>query len=196
MFWRKPSHEKTPSEGVTTNTNLCGASEDIYKAKVGLLKLESDGGIVHLLHLPRLAINGQHRAFGRRQLIILMDVLIPEHEIIGGEGMTIGPLHALTQEHGKGAAIVGDVPAFGDIGGDFIAGIVPEQDFVMPATAIAVPVIGRTAEATAPRAAVFADLVHRLDHQWVLTHPFLYGWQLPCLDRCRQLWRLLKTLGK
>src|SRR5262249_13135775 len=99
-----------------------------------------------------------------QQLIILIDILIPEHEIIGSEGMTIRPLHTLTQENGKGAAIVRDVPALGDIGGDFIAGIVPKQNFVMPATAIAIPEIGRAAEATAPRAAVLADLVHRLDH--------------------------------
>jgi len=78
--------------------------------------------------------------------------------------MAIRPLHALAQENGKGATVVGDLPVFGDIEGDFIAGIVPKQNFVMPATAIAIPEISRTAEATAPRPAVFADLVHGLDH--------------------------------
>src|SRR5262249_40888825 len=65
-----------------------------------------------------------------------------------------------------------------------------------PATAIAVPEIGRTAEATAPGTAVFADLVHRLDHQRVLADALLHRWQLPSFDQFRQLRRLLKTLGK
>src|SRR6266567_5871591 len=110
--------------------------------------------------------------------------------------MAIRPLHPLTQENGKGAAIVGDFPALGDIGGDFIAGIVPKQNFVMPATAITIPEVSRTAEATAPRTAVFANLVHGLDHQRVLTDPFLHWWQLPRLHQYRQLWSFLKTLGK
>ena len=107
--------------------------------------------------------------------------------------MAIRPLHALTQGNGKGAAIVGDLPTFGDIGDDFIAGIVPEQDFVMPTTAIAIPEIGRTAEAPAPRATVFADLVHRLDHQRLLADPFLHWRQFPGLDQFCQLGGLLHT---
>src|SRR5262245_55258870 len=110
--------------------------------------------------------------------------------------MAIRPLHALAQENGTGATIVGDVPALGDIRGDFIAGIVPKKNFVMPATAIAIPEISRTAEATAPRPAVFADFVHGLDHQRVLTDTFLHWWQLPRLHQFRQLWSFLKTLGK
>ena len=80
-----------------------------------------------------------------------MDVFVPEHEIIGGEGMAIRPLHAFTQEHCEGAAIIGDFPALGDVGHGFIAGIVPKQDFVMPATTIAIPEIGWPTEAAAPR---------------------------------------------
>src|SRR6266446_5593646 len=110
--------------------------------------------------------------------------------------MAIRPLHALAQENGKGATIVRDLPAFGDIGGDFIAGIVPKQDLVMPTTAKAIPEISRATEATTPGAAVFADLVHGLDHQRVLADTFLHCWQLPRLHQFRQLRRLLKTLGK
>src|SRR5438132_6346761 len=110
--------------------------------------------------------------------------------------MTIRPLHALAQENGKGATVVGDLPAFGDIEGDLIAGIVPKQDFVMPATAIAIPEISRTTEATAPCAAVFAGLVHGFDHQRVLTDTFLHWWQLPRLHKFRQLRGFLETLGK
>ena len=108
--------------------------------------------------------------------------------------MAIRPLHAFTQEHCEGAAIIGDFPALGDVGHGFIAGIVPKQDFVMPATTIAIPEIGWPTEAAAPRTAVFADLVYRLDHQRVLADTFLHCWQLARLHQVRQLW-CLKLLG-
>src|SRR4029453_6178487 len=80
VLWREPSCEFTPTESVPTE--IRGASEDIHKSKVGLRKLESDGGVVHLLHGPRLAVDGHHGWLYWQQLVVLIKVLLPENEII------------------------------------------------------------------------------------------------------------------
>ena len=63
------------------------------------------------------------------------------------------------------------------------------------AAAEAVPEIGGAGEAAAPRAAVFADRVQRLDHQRVLADALGHGRELPGLDELRQLRRFLESLG-
>src|SRR5262249_34960173 len=110
VFGREPSSKLTPAERVTTE--IRGTDQDIDKAKVGFRKLESDDEVVHLLHCPGLAVDGHHGWLYWQQLVVLIKVLVPEHEIIGSEGMAIRPLHALAQENGEGAAIVGDFPSF------------------------------------------------------------------------------------
>src|SRR5262249_48388589 len=94
VFWREPACEFPPAESVTTK--IRGPSQNINKGKIGLLELEFYGGVVHLLHDPRLAIDGHHGWLYWQQLVVLIKVLVPEHEIIGSEGMTIRPLHALS----------------------------------------------------------------------------------------------------
>jgi len=63
------------------------------------------------------------------------------------------------------------------------------------AAAETVPEVGRAREAAAPRAAVLADLVQRLDHQRVLADALGHRRQLALLDQLHELRRLLERLG-
>ena len=95
VFGREPSCKLTSSESVTTENR--GASQDIYKGKVGIRKPEFYGGVVHLLHNPRLAVDRQHGWLYWQQLVVLIHILVPEHEIAGGEGMTISTIEYATK---------------------------------------------------------------------------------------------------
>src|SRR5712691_1527870 len=97
----------------------------------------------------------------------------------------------------EGPTAILHLVAFGDIGGDLVARVVPEQQVVgARAAPIAVPEISRPRETAAPRASVFADLVHRLYDERILSDALRHRRQLARLDQRGQLRRLLELLGK
>ena len=144
-----------------------------------------------------LAVDGHRRRRRGHQVLVPVDVLEPEHEVVGGEGLAVAPLHAAPQVHDPRAAAVLHLEALGDIRHDLVAGVVPEHQMVgARAAAEAVPEVGRPGEAAAPDAAVLADLVQRLDDQRVLADALGHRRQLAGLHLLRELRRFLERLGE
>ena len=166
--------------------------------KYGLGELEPHGVGVDLLDLALLAVDRHRRRRRGDQVLVPVDVLEPEHEVVGGERLAVAPLHA----RGAGA---------GRASGRRPASRSPWRCSGRPcrrcsprtaggrgrrAAAIAVPEVGRTGEAAAPGAAVLADLVERLDDQRVLPDALGDRRQLAGLDQLGQLRGLLERLGE
>src|SRR5262249_11887552 len=103
-----------------------------------IIELERDGGVVDLAHPPLLAIDGELRRRRLDEVLVLIHVLVPEHEIVGGERRAVRPLHALAQIDRGVAAVLADLVTLGDARHDLRAGDVPEQQLVARADAITV----------------------------------------------------------
>ena len=172
------------------------ACQHVREYVVGFGEHEPDGMVVHFFHAARLVVDRHDGGLHRHQLVVPVDVFVPEHEVVSGEGMAVGPLHAAAQENGEDASSIRNLPSSGDVRHQAVAGRVPEQDLVVPATAVAVPEVGRSAEAAPPDTAVPADLVHRLDHQGIGADAFRHRRQLASLNPFRQRRRLLKLFRK
>src|SRR5262249_30249206 len=54
-------------------------------------------GGVDLLDHARLAVDGQRRRGRGDEVLVAIDVLEPEHEVVGGEWLAVAPLHAAPQ---------------------------------------------------------------------------------------------------
>src|SRR5437899_8363322 len=122
-----------------------------------IVELEQYRGLIDLADPPRLAIRGE---FGRGRLdeiLVLVHVLVPEHEIVRRERRAVGPFHALAQKQGGAAPVGAGLPALGDVRRDTRTGLVPEQKLVGGAHAIAVLAVAGAEKAAPPGAAVFAD---------------------------------------
>src|SRR5262252_10412670 len=115
------------------------------------------------------------------EVLVEVDLLVPDDEVVGGEGDAVGPLHTLAQVDGDALAVVALLPVLGHAGHDLGARVVPEEDLVGGDDAVAVLAVTRTGEAAPPGAAVAADGVERLDHHGLLGHPLLHGWELAAL---------------
>src|SRR3989442_8121893 len=108
------SHTLTPAQRMAA-ANGSSTGEHLGEYRVRVRKGEPDGVGVHLLDLPRLAINSHKERGGGDQILVLVHILVPEDKIVGGKGATIAPLHPPTQKDGGGPAAVTELPAPGDI---------------------------------------------------------------------------------
>ena len=95
-------------------------------------------------------------------VLVEIDVVVPEHEIVRGERRAVGPLGALAQVDRRRLAVVADLPVAGEAGDDLGARVIEGQDLVERNDPVAVLVVGRSGERSAPVAAVFADFAQRL----------------------------------
>jgi hypothetical protein len=74
-----------------------------------------------------LAIHGEIEGGAVRETGIV-DGLKSEEDVIGREGVTVGPENARAQVKGEGAIIGGNVPARGESGFDFLGdGVVVDE---------------------------------------------------------------------
>ena len=176
-----------------------GASgQDVDEEEIGILELEDHGGIVHLADGARLAAGHEVRVRRGHEILVEVNLFVPEDEVVGREGHPIRPLHAFAERDGDGLAIVALLPLLGHTGHDLGARVVPEENLVRGDDAVAVLAVPGPGEAAAPRAAVAADRVQRLDDHGFLGHALLDGWQLARLDQVGEhgrLGELLRPLG-
>src|SRR6185436_1417297 len=131
----------------------------------------------------------------RHDLLVRVDLLEPEHEIVGGERRPVAPLHAPAQLQGRDLTVRADLPAARDVWHDLGARVVPEQELVVLGRPVAVRRVERTRESPPPGAAVLADLAQWLDDERILTDALLHRRELARLHQGRQLRRLLEGLG-
>ncbi len=190
-----PTQPERPSPGLPGEVR--GAGQHVGQHEVRLGELELDRVGVDLLDLALLAVD-RHRRRGRgHEVLVPIDVLEPEHEVIRGERLAVAPVHPPAQMQDERLAAILHLIGLGDVGGDPVARVVPEQQVVgARAAAIPVPEVGRPREAAAPRPAVLADLVQRLDDKRVLPDAVRHRRQLARLDHLRQLGGLTELLGE
>ena len=162
---------------------------------VGIRRDELHGAGVDLLHGDRLAVDAHHRQRRGHDLLVRVDVLEPEHEVVGGERGAVAPLHAAAQVHRGDFAVGADLPAAGDVGHESGARVVEEEQLVVLGGAVAVGGVERPREAAPPGPAVLADLAQRLDDERVLADALLYGRELAGFHQLGELRGLLERLG-
>src|SRR5213075_2686959 len=62
-------------------------------------KFEGDRVVVDLFHYPVLAVDLELEKRRGIDVLVEVDLLVPEHEIVRGEWRAVGPLGALAQEN-------------------------------------------------------------------------------------------------
>ena len=155
--------------------------------EIRVLELELDRDLVDLDQLALFAAGRHVGDRVRHDVLVEVHVLIPEHEIIGGEGRAVAPFHAAAEVQGGGLAVGAELISLGDGGHDLAAGRVPEQQLVAGHDAVAVLAIGRADEGAAPGTAVLAGGVERLQHQRFCRQALGHRRQLACLDQFGEL---------
>ena len=179
------------------SSQVGGARQHIGEHSVRLGELEPHRVGVHLLDHAGLAVDGHGRRGCRHEILVLIDILEPEHEVVGGEGLAVAPFHAAAQVEQPRAAAVLHLEALREVRHDLVARVIPEHQVIgARAAAEAVPEIGRARETGAPHATILTDLVQRLDHQGILADALGDGRQLARLHQRRQLRRLLERFRK
>src|SRR5438270_11334593 len=123
----------------------------------GIVRLgrdEPDRACVHLFDHDRLAGHHHHGQRGGHQVLVQVEVLVPEDEVVGGEGVPVAPPHASTEEQGGDLAVRADLPAASDVGDELGAGVVIVEELVVLGDAMTVGGIEGSGEAPTPGAAV------------------------------------------
>ena len=128
------------------------AAEDGQEEGVGFVEDEADSRLVDLFDPALLAVDGERGVRHRHQIGVQVDVLVPEDEVVGGEGGAVGPFVALTELDGEDPVAVAELPALGQGGSELGAGVVPEDELVAGDVAVAVLVVAGAGEAAAQRA--------------------------------------------
>src|SRR5437868_12906136 len=96
-----------------------GAARELRnKEGVRFRKFEGDGVIVDLFHHPVLAVDLELEERRGVDVLVEIDLLIPEHEIVRRERLTVGPLRTLAQVNRCRLAVVADLPVAGEAGDD------------------------------------------------------------------------------
>src|ERR1700716_1759982 len=65
---------------------------------ISFRKFEGDGVVVDLFHHPILTVDLELEERRRVDVLVEIDLLIPEHEIVCRKRLAVGPLGALAQE--------------------------------------------------------------------------------------------------
>ncbi len=110
-----------------------GTGQDHDEHPVGILELPPDSVGVDLLQLGRPVLRGQIRRGRRHQVLVPVQVLEPEHEVVGGEGLAVAPLHSPAQVDGERLVAVAELPALGGQGRRLGAGHIPVHEAVVTA---------------------------------------------------------------
>ena len=189
---RRPQPHGVPALGHVSSDGQRGDLVDEHV--VGLVELEGDGVVVDLLDGALLAADGHERRLGFVQLLVQVHVLVPEHDVVGGKGLPIGPLHAFAQFDDDGLTAVLDIPALRHVGHHRLDLRIPVEQVVM-VVAFHVLLVTRAGERHAPVATVGADFVGRLQHERLLWQSLLDGRQRARLDLLGEQRRFLEAFG-
>ena len=130
------------------------AHHQLLEQVEGHVELEVDGVVVDLDDPPGLALGGHVRDRRRHDVLVAVDVLVPEHEVVGGERRAVRPPQALAQMEREGLAVLAHLPALGERGARHGAGVVDQDRPVGGLDAVAVLVVAGAGEAAPPDAAV------------------------------------------
>ena len=126
-----------------------------------------------------------------------VDVLEPEHEVVGGERRAVGPLHALAQEEREDLAVVADLPALGERRARSWCRCSPRTASLSSRRdAVAVLDVARAGEAAAPGAAVLADLSSGLMTSGSCGTRCSTGGSLPALTSSASIGACLSFFGR
>ena len=193
---RRIAAERADVAIVRLATKARGPGQDRDEHPVGILELPPHGVGVDLLQLGRPVLGGQIGRGRRHHVLVLVEILEPEHEVVGSEGFAVAPLHAPAQVDGQRLVPVAELPALGRQRSRLGAGHIPVHEAVVAAEADTGRPVARAGESPADDAAVPADLVHRLDDERVLADSLLDRRQLAGLHQLRQLRRFLEALGE
>src|ERR1700704_6333314 len=140
-----------------------GAARELRnKEGIRFRKFEGDGVVVYLFHHSVLAVDLELEERRGVDVLVEIDLLIPEQEIVRGERRPVGPLGALAQENRCRLAVVADLPVAGEAGDDLGARVIESKDLVERIDPVAVLVVGRSGERSAPVAPVFSNFAQRL----------------------------------
>ncbi len=171
------------------------ASQHVDEHRVRLRKLRLHSEIVDLDKFAWLAVDRKFGRGSRRELLVRVQVFVPEHQVIGGEGLPVRPLQALAQKQRRRAAAVFELPVFGHRRHDLDAREVDVEHLVGGHDPVHVFAVSRTGERPPPSAAVAADLVRGFEHHRFLRQPLINWGQLPALDQLGQHGRFFECLG-
>src|SRR5438105_4606275 len=170
---------------------------EIREQKVWIGEHVADRVIITLFDGARLAVDRQQDVGCRRELFILVDVLVPECEVVRRKRLAVRPAHALPQVQNEGAAPVQKLVAPGYVWPGRFTRVVPEQQAIRAGDgAVAVPPVTRPSEASAPGTTILANLVDWLDDERLIRQALLDWRQLALLDQVGQHRRLAERLGK
>ena len=104
-----------------------GARLAFDEVGIGLVPAVLDGALVDDFDPGRLAVDQKlDRQAGRRELLVVGDIFPEEAEILGGEGLAVGPSMAGAQLEGELAAVLGFV-TFEYVGMQFELVVVNDQ---------------------------------------------------------------------
>src|ERR1700694_5399477 len=107
MRWRiEPEFALFRLQARLPAADLGVARELAGEQEMRIVELELYGGLVDLADPTLLAVGRELRRRRFDQILVLVHILVPKDEIVGGERRTVGPFHALAQEQ-RGAAAVG-----------------------------------------------------------------------------------------
>src|ERR1700676_3309229 len=143
-----------------------GAARELRNEEgIRLGKFEGDRVVVDLLHHPVLAVDLELEEGRGVDVLVEIDLLIPEHEIVRRKRLAVRPLGALAQENRCRLAIVADLPVAGEAGDDLGARVIEGEDLVERIDPVAVLVVGRSGESSSPVAAVFSSFAQGLHNE-------------------------------
>ena len=111
---------------------------------------------------------------GGRQLRVPQHVLVPEHNVVGGERVAVGPAHAAPQPEGKGAPAVADLPIARQVGAEFRSHRVPAKEPVIGHAGVEYPDILRAGSVPLQGPAIGPVPFRRHDDERILREPLLH----------------------
>ena len=147
----------------------------LEKQVVRLPEADAHGVVVQLFELHQLASPFEFLVDDRGQIGIQQHVLVPEDDVVGAEGVSVGPAHPSAQVKGEGAAAILDRPASGQVGADPPGHGVPAQQRFVAQAGAENSHISRTGAEAGPGAAVGAELLGGQDDERVQGQPLLHG---------------------
>jgi len=142
--------------------------------------------IVDLDEFARLAIDRKLGRWSRSQFLVGVQIFEPENDVVGREGLSVRPFHALAQEPRRRLATVLELPVAGDGRYDLQASVINKQELIGGHDAVHVFPVRRPRGRSPHGAAVLADLMQWLEDHRFLGQALLNRRQLAALDELGQ----------
>ncbi len=145
---------------------------------MGFREAEADRVVVEFLQFHRLAATAEVARHNRSEFLVLQDVLVPEQDVVGGEGLAIGPADPAPEPERVGSAAVLDLPPPRQVRQDAAAHGVPADEPIVGQAGLENPDVARPRGEPSPRAAIGPALIGRDDDERVFRQALADGRQL------------------